>query len=80
MEKGFVSPYPVTEEDQGLTKPFSPKIESFLPPVRRRLGEGGDRELEELFLSRRGQQIILPEKNLPSLEALTWHRSRIGGR
>jgi len=43
------------------------KIESFLP----------NRELEDLFLTRRGQQIILPEKNLPSLEALKWHRGHL---
>ncbi|MDB4286734.1 HNH endonuclease [Akkermansiaceae bacterium] len=49
---------------------LAPKIESFLP----------NRELEDLFLTRQGQQITLPEKNLPSKEALTWHRSRIGGR
>ncbi|MDB4659168.1 HNH endonuclease [Akkermansiaceae bacterium] len=64
FDRGLIS----LDDDYRLL--LAPKIESFLP----------NRELEDLFLTRQGQQITLPEKNLPSKEALTWHRSRIGGR
>lgn len=34
-------------------------------------------ELEKTFLSRKGNLLCLPEKNLPSREALEWHRSHL---
>lgn len=34
-------------------------------------------ELEKVFLSRVGQCLTLPEKNLPSQAALEWHRSHL---
>ena len=43
------------------------RISEFLP----------DEELERTFQSREGKTIVLPEKNLPSQEALEWHRSHL---
>ena len=43
------------------------RISEFLP----------DEELERTFQSREGKTIVLPEKNLPSQEALEWHRNHL---
>ena len=45
----------------------SSRLDGFLP----------NQELADTFLSRKGKALELPEKNLPSQDALDWHRRHL---